>query len=210
MKTCVVFSIYVLLLASAAFAQDEPSSNFTTTTKDAALKKSRDQPHESRARPANFTGVWVTRHANGKKFYESEFVNGKPHGLSTLWDEKGNRIRQGFHVNGKAHGAWSWWKPSGQLWFIRIDENGETIREVHYEGLCVVADGQYKKGHPWQGTFRDWHYRNGDKVVYHEIQHGQPWNGQFRIPLDGPGPTASRRTPRRLATFRDGKQIPEK
>ena len=127
-------------------------------------------------------GKRTTYYENGQKHFECEFKEGKAHGLEYLWDEQGNLIRLGSQSYGKGHGAYSWWDKDGKLRFVRINCDGQIIREIHYKKHNVVADGQYKDKKPWNGTFRDWHWKNGNEAFYHEIRNGQPWRGWFWVP----------------------------
>jgi antitoxin component YwqK of YwqJK toxin-antitoxin module len=159
---------------------------------------SADKPTPEKKRPQDYTGVWTVTNPDGTK-YEGNFVNGKAHGTTFIWDNQGRLLRQGLYNQGKTHGAWTWFHENGDIWFIRIKSNGQTIREIHYENQKVVADGEYRNNKPWNGTFY------GGKNTYHELRDGKPWNGDFWTPL--PKPESSR--PKEWEPFSVIHQLPE-
>ena len=49
---------------------------------------SADKPTIEKKRPPDYTGVWTVQQSDGRK-YEGNFVNGKAHGTTFLWDSQG-------------------------------------------------------------------------------------------------------------------------
>lgn len=52
-------------------------------------------------------------------------------GPCTDWTADGRKLVEGRFAGDKRHGVWKWWNGRGQL----------------------IADGTYKNGHPWSGSF---------------------------------------------------------
>ena len=58
---------------------------------------------------------------DGENKYETEYLNGKPDGISKMWDRSGNLIGITEYVNGLIHGS-----------MIKYFENGEKMYECEY------------------------------------------------------------------------------
>ena len=61
-----------------------------------------------------FTGTAQAFHLNGRKKSESNYVDGKRHGLLILWYENGQKRSEGNYVDDKRHGLVTVWSESGQ------------------------------------------------------------------------------------------------
>ena len=59
--------------------------------------------------------------ADGENKYETEYLNGKPDGISKIWDADGNLIGETEYANGLIHGT-----------IIKYFENGEKMYECDY------------------------------------------------------------------------------
>jgi len=60
-------------------------------------------------------GFCIWYHKNGQKSSEGMMVSGKQEGLTTFWDENGNKIRQVESKNGIANGIWQEYYSTGKL-----------------------------------------------------------------------------------------------
>lgn len=61
-------------------------------------------------------GVGKLWHENGQLWYESNYVDGKEHGLCRRWYENGQLYLEINYKEGKLNGLHRAWHPNGQLW----------------------------------------------------------------------------------------------
>ncbi|MTI23421.1 toxin-antitoxin system YwqK family antitoxin, partial [Fulvivirga kasyanovii] len=71
-----------------------------------------------------YTGIVVTRHANGEKKFESDFVKGLDNGQFKEWDEDGHLIEKSNSKKGKLHGKYVRYYPNGQKHFETTYKEG--------------------------------------------------------------------------------------
>ena len=61
---------------------------------------------------------------SGALLAESQYVNGKAHGIQKVYYESGALLAESAYVNGKAHGVLKRYYESGALWIEIPYENG--------------------------------------------------------------------------------------
>ena len=74
-----------------------------------------------------FTGVGVSKHPNGQKWWEVTYKDGKKHGLSTMWHENGQKRSEITLNDGKLHGLSTTWHENGQKWQETTFKDGRWI-----------------------------------------------------------------------------------
>ena len=96
-----------------------------------------------------FTGVAIKKYNNGQKALESNYKDGKPHGLQSVWYENGQKSSEFTVKDGKPHGLMTSW----------------------YE------NGQKKSENPWKDGYKDgldtWWFENGQKRLEHTYKDGE-------------------------------------
>jgi hypothetical protein len=147
-----------------------------------ALREDRlPQPEDFPAvRPDGYTGVWRRWHSPGKMAAESNWFKGQYHGVSTVWYASGRqkRVERVFRY-GVAHGLTRHWYPDGKLrekcHYVNGNlhgvsaewrRDGKKRHEMTYEDDipvgqetwwdekgAVTAQGDWKDGKRWSGTF---------------------------------------------------------
>jgi hypothetical protein len=95
-------------------------------------------------------------YANGNRWYESTWLNGKKHGRYTLWDGEGRRVEQ---QNWRDH----YLQGVSTRWY----EDGQVAEEANYERFL------------FHGTYRAW-FRNGQISVQAGFKKGLR-DGQFVV-----------------------------
>ena len=61
-----------------------------------------------------FTGLEYALYPDGQKSMETNYKDGKQHGVSTAWHENGQKSIEANHKDGKTHGVTTWWRKNGQ------------------------------------------------------------------------------------------------
>jgi antitoxin component YwqK of YwqJK toxin-antitoxin module len=72
-----------------------------------------------------FTGIAISKTANGKKSYEAHLQEGKPHGTVTIYNKNGDKQSEGHYKNGIQHGIEINWHPNGAKQFQVNHQNGK-------------------------------------------------------------------------------------
>lgn len=62
-----------------------------------------------------FTGILYNNYANGKKEYEGEYEDGRPHGSLVYWYDNGIKLREGELKNGSPSGRWIYYNQDGSI-----------------------------------------------------------------------------------------------
>jgi len=131
---------------------------------------------------------------SGRVLSETPCSQGREHGLSTWWDEKGDIVAQGTYEQGEMWtGTFVEWIGPG----LERDGDQGSVIWAYRDGVlhgrtvwrdaqgAVIADGEYRQGKPWNGSFidadplrkavgpgkRGWSirsYRNGSEVAKKE------------------------------------------
>ncbi len=164
------------------------------------------------------------RDSNQQNFLRGAFLNGKLHGLVTIWYENGQKLVEGTCKNGKGDGRWTRWHKNGQKAVEVTYKNGELhgLVTVSHENGQKLVEGTYKNGKE-DGRVTVWHengqigeegtYKNGKEDglwnAWHE--NGQKWKkGIYKnekrdglwIEWDENGEEVSRKT------YKDGNVVP--
>ncbi|MDE0819928.1 MAG: hypothetical protein OSA95_02340 [Opitutales bacterium] len=72
-----------------------------------------------------FTGIAISVSASGKKSYEAQLKEGKPHGTITVYNENGVKKSEGRYNNGTQHGIEMNWHSNGNKQFQVNYQNGK-------------------------------------------------------------------------------------
>ena len=80
-----------------------------------------------------FTGVAVSKHDNGKKWWEGTCKDGKQEGLWTAWHENGQKEREGTYKDGKPEGLLTRWRKNGQKLSETTYKNGKKVSETKWD-----------------------------------------------------------------------------
>jgi antitoxin component YwqK of YwqJK toxin-antitoxin module len=70
---------------------------------------------------------------NGKKKSETNYVDGKKHGIETVWDEKGQKRRETYWKDDKQHGLQTTWH-----------ENGNMSTKMDFKNHLLVSASRWK------------------------------------------------------------------
>jgi len=112
---------------------------------------------EKVAGTADFTGVGIVRWKNGRKKSEATFRNGKQHGLTTRWNEAGQKIEEYHFSEGVPCGRWRTWHDNGVMESQKFYKGGEwETRSVGFGSTTLFVPHKH-------GTWRRWH-ENGQKA----------------------------------------------
>lgn len=71
----------------------------------------------------------TTYYADGNKWLELNYANGKQDGKQLGWYENGNSMYELNYVNGKKDGKQIWWDRSGKITTEKMYRNGEWLRK---------------------------------------------------------------------------------
>ena len=138
--------------------------------------------------PDGFTGTWTSWFLGGGR-RETSFRNGIPHGKDEYWYGEGQERFVQEIRNGVKEGPALFWYPNGRLRHSRWYEGGELngpsifwhengrLKEISWRRHWKLhgrqrlwdpdgklkADGVWRDGSPWEGTFADW--TDDDSVV---------------------------------------------
>ena len=52
---------------------------------------------------------------NGQREWRRTYYKGLLHGISTTWNQKGNRLIEGHFESGDSVGLWIWWDSNGKI-----------------------------------------------------------------------------------------------
>ena len=107
--------------------------------------------------PPGYTGTWRVWSQTGKLVNEWEFVDGKdPGGMTILRHTDGSKAQQGVFRNGIPEGLHRWW-----------DEHGRQN-----------AEGTFRNGREWTGTFPGWDSEN-KREVFLKFEEGRLIEGDL-------------------------------
>jgi antitoxin component YwqK of YwqJK toxin-antitoxin module len=95
--------------------------------------------------PQNFV---VSYYENGNIEYESEYENGKLHGVSKHWSENGILLNSVEYKYGKTHGSWIHYYPSGVIKQITVYKFGKKNGDEKwfYENSQLQSVVTYENG----------------------------------------------------------------
>jgi hypothetical protein len=83
--------------------------------------------------PTNFTGAWITYYANGQKFIEGNFTNGKRAGEFVEFNPAGLTNFVCFFDNDKQNRLWTQYFPSGQIQYqVQYSNNVKMGNGIWY------------------------------------------------------------------------------
>ena len=149
------------------FACDTTPSDITTThidDKHQVIRKT--YPSSAVAVEGELTegfpsGVWKEWYETGEKKAEYSFLNGKEHGIRSVWHQNGSLGEQGSMQFGMQEGDWKIWYENGQLQaqttYTKGIENGTRIQWNNAGQKISEAEVQ---GGMQNGLRRFW-YDNG-------------------------------------------------
>ncbi|NCG28411.1 MAG: hypothetical protein GWP42_12815 [Verrucomicrobiales bacterium] len=102
-----------------------------------------------------YTGKVFGFHENGQKSWESNYKDGKEHGLQTFWYENGQKWIEGNYKDGKQDGLWVSWHENGKKESERNfkDGNEEGMQVAWHENGKKQAEANFKEGEPISGKF---------------------------------------------------------
>ena len=108
-------------------------------------------------------GLLEEWHANGRKYEECMYVNGKKEGIYTSWHSNGVKSSEKIYVNGVRKGLYELWYPNGQKSYsgVFLDNIPEGLHQSWLENgsmrmECTVVNGVR------DGLYEKW-YENGQK-----------------------------------------------
>jgi antitoxin component YwqK of YwqJK toxin-antitoxin module len=125
-----------------------------------------------------FTGRYESYFDVGKKFSEHHYLNGRPHGLSVMWNENGQKSSETNYVNGKEDGIYKIFV-DGKLFMTTNYKDGKKdgLETTYYPASeKKLSEKTYKDGvqvgleYSWLLDGRKITRRNG-KVVRFENEH---------------------------------------
>lgn len=138
--------------------------------------------------PPSYTGTWVRWDMYGRKEAEVGYLDGKRHGLETLWaGDPGRRHREANYSCGTLHGSMKFWHENGQLAGMRSYEHGTPAgrwTEYYPSGQKANEYAYVDGGLHGQESF--WHPDGGLAHVRCWSQ-GKPHDGLFEDRSDGGG-----------------------
>lgn len=127
-------------------------------------------------------GTWKKFFPNGVLMEESQFVEGKLHGVRKLYDEEGRLYIEENHQNGLSHGPYTVWHPNGQIrvkgqyeqntmegkWIYYYD-TGQIKEIVHFSKN--KENGPFVEYHPnghlkAKGAYLDGDHEHGNLELY--------------------------------------------
>jgi antitoxin component YwqK of YwqJK toxin-antitoxin module len=110
----------------------------------------------------------------GKKMAESNYFEGKPHGLVTEWDQQGRKSSEAFFVHGKQHGRATKWFDNGnkmaETFFVDGQADGPS---TGWYADGVKRYSQTNRQGKLHGKCTVW-FANGVKSVEMEFDNGEP------------------------------------
>jgi antitoxin component YwqK of YwqJK toxin-antitoxin module len=143
-----------------------------------------------------FTGRAESFNDNWQKRGESNYKDGKLHGLSTYWYGNGQKQREKTYKDGKTWSAVVW-KPNGEKCPVTNVVNGSGVVVDYHEDGQKESEGNYKDGKQ-HGLWTWWH-ENGQKESERNYKDGWEdglWIIYFR---DGTGKSRE--------TYKDGERV---
>ncbi len=87
-------------------------------------------------------GTEITRHSNGSVRYKIPYVNGKRHGVQTLWYDDGRKWSQSWWNKGNNHGMYTYWSPLGVKQIEAYYLHGQQPARIQWSarGYVVLQD----------------------------------------------------------------------
>ncbi len=98
-----------------------------------------------------FTGKLLRKYKDGQKQFESNFNDGKEHGLRTEWRKNGQKKSEINYKDGKRYGLSTWWHKNGQKW---------SKTNYNYDGQHGLRTEWHKNGQQKSNKC----YQNGKKA----------------------------------------------
>ncbi len=121
-----------------------------------------------------FTGKLLKKYENGQKWSETNYKDGKKHGLQTYWHENGQKEFEGNYIDGKEHGLQTLWRENGQKEYRKNFKNGKRhgLDTEWYENGQKESETNYKDGKK-HGLETEW-YENGQKKIKTNFKDYKP------------------------------------
>ena len=96
----------------------------------------------------NYSGKWSVWHKNGKKFYETEYKDGKKNGKQIVWYESGAKKTEVEMKDDKENGKIIHWYESGGKKTEGEMKDGKANGKISmwYENGIKKVEGDYKDG----------------------------------------------------------------
>lgn len=122
---------------------------------------------------AGVNGLFVKWYENGRKAYESSYVDGKATGPVTGWSENGQKTLEGQNTAGKATGHWMLWHSNGQkLTEVEfVDDKPVGLWQEWHENGQKAGEGRFVDDKE-TGVWITWH-PNGQKVSEGQFADGR-------------------------------------
>jgi antitoxin component YwqK of YwqJK toxin-antitoxin module len=119
--------------------------------------------------PTNYTGSWTNWYVNGQKGHETEFKDGKNHGVLTHYHDNGRKGYEQHYSNGVADGTDTGWTRDGQLSYTGQYRNAKRDGKwVHWHENGQKRSESNLRDEKQHGRQLDW-YENG--VLYSETNY---------------------------------------
>ncbi len=108
------------------------------------------------------TKIKITRYDSGEVEYKTPYVNGKKHGVETMWDESGQKLWEIMWVDDKRHGMETQWDENGRKWYEKMWRH-----EIEHG----METGWYQSGRKYYETM----------LINHEKYAQIHWDGEGNV-----------------------------